>query len=165
MVSTGKWPTWAHHPPHRPSCGLPLACGAIVRTPQAACRATALQTEPRQRANPAPWLRASDHRRTSCPAAAAPLRRPANSHSPACGLRLAACRRLPCRVLHHARGCATGFASPAIAVPPAPTFGLGGRLCVLPAACAVGEKPPTASSATLGKVLSCSLYPLSYPKR
>ena len=27
--------------------------------------------------------------------------------------RLAACRRLPCRVLHHARGCATGFAAPA----------------------------------------------------
>ena len=36
--------------------------------------------------------------------------------------RLAACRRLPCRVPHHARGCATGFAAPAIAVSPAPTF-------------------------------------------
>jgi len=40
-------------------------------------------------------------------------------------------------VLHHARGFATGFVALAITVPPASTFGLGGRLRVLPAACAV----------------------------
>ena len=32
------------------------------------------------------WLSASDHRLTSCPAAAAPLRWPAKGRSPACGL-------------------------------------------------------------------------------
>jgi len=40
-------------------------------------------------------------------------------------------------VLHSARGCATGFVAPAIAVPPAPTFALGIRSRVLPTACAV----------------------------
>lgn len=37
---------------------------------------------------------------------------------------------------HPARGYATGFASPAIAVPPAPTFGLDWPWCALTAACA-----------------------------
>jgi hypothetical protein len=37
-------------------------------------------------------------------------------------------------VLHHARGCATGFVAPAIAVSPAPTFALGWPRRVLPAA-------------------------------
>lgn len=50
---------------------------------------------------------------------------------------LAARRRLSWWVLNHARGCATGFVSPAIAVPPAPTFALGWPGCILPAACAV----------------------------
>ncbi len=38
-------------------------------------------------------------------------------------------------MLHHARGYATGFLSPAIAVSPAPTFALGMLWCVLPAVC------------------------------
>ncbi len=50
---------------------------------------------------------------------------------------LAACRRLPRHILHRARGFATGFASPAVAVPPAPTYSLSGLSCVLPAACAI----------------------------
>jgi len=50
---------------------------------------------------------------------------------------LAACRRLPRHILHRARGCATGFVSPAVAVPPAPTFAPSGLSCVLPAACTV----------------------------
>lgn len=72
----------------------------------------------------APWLRASGHHRSL-------LHRRRCATAPASGRaarRFAACRRLPCRVLHHARGCATGFVSPAIAVPPAPTFAPARRL-------------------------------------
>ena len=72
---------------------------------------------------------------TAAPPAPPPLRHCAGQQKAA--RQLAACRRLPCRVLHHARGCATGFVFPAIAVPPAPTFALGRLGCVLPAACAV----------------------------
>ncbi|MDP1524905.1 MAG: hypothetical protein Q8M20_03780 [Rhodocyclaceae bacterium] len=62
-------------------------------------------------------------------------------------------------MLHHARGCATGFASPATAVPPAPTFGLGWPYRTLPAVCAascargsVGYRNPG-----LLAVLDCTL--------
>ncbi|MHB1358119.1 MAG: hypothetical protein ACYCWC_00895 [Rhodocyclaceae bacterium] len=67
-----------------------------------------------------------------CTAAAAPLRRPANSRSPACGLQAATVSGAPPR----RRAARHGFTSPAIAVPPAPTFALGNRLHALPAVCA-----------------------------
>jgi hypothetical protein len=104
---------------------------------------TALATNP---ASPTPSLprRVLDRRRrairprhssvppiTTWPPAPPPLRGPAKGHSPAC-------RQPPCRGLNHARGCATGFAAPAIAVAPATTFGFGWPQCMLPAACAVG---------------------------
>jgi hypothetical protein len=60
-------------------------------------------------------------------------------------------------VLHHARGYATGFLTPAIAVPPAPTFGLGRRCRVLPAACAAGDKAAHGFSGYAGNNLFGSL--------
>jgi hypothetical protein len=68
----------------------------------------------------APRLRAFGPRCSSCPAAASPLRWPALNPA----RQLAACRQLPFLILHHARGCATGFIAPANAVPSAPTFAL-----------------------------------------
>jgi hypothetical protein len=50
---------------------------------------------------------------------------------------LAACRRLPRHILHRARGEASGFVSPAAAVPPAPTFTLTKLSRILPAVCAI----------------------------
>lgn len=58
--------------------------------------------------------------------------------------RLAACRRLPYRVLNRARGCATGFVAPAIAVSPAPTFWPWLALFHFPAAREIKTVPPTA---------------------
>ena len=81
----------------------------------------------------APRLSAFGHRRCSCPAAAAPLRRPATNPA----RQLAACRRLPRHILHRARGFATGFVSPAVAVQLAPAFALGWLGHVRPAACAI----------------------------
>lgn len=52
-------------------------------------------------------------------------------------LRHVACSRLPGRGLNHARGCATGLVSLAIAVPSAPTFALGWPVCLLPIVYAV----------------------------
>ena len=73
---------------------LPLSHGACTRTRKPRAFATPCLPEPRQRATPAPWLRASDHRRTSCPATAAPLRRPAVRLL--AGLRLAGGYRVGC---------------------------------------------------------------------
>jgi hypothetical protein len=98
------------------------------------------------------WLRASGDRcfllhRRRCTTALA---------SDKAARQLAACWRLPCRVLHHARGFATGFVVPAIAVPPAPTFGIGMRLRVLPATCAVGDKAAHGSGGYVGGALACA---------
>lgn len=61
-------------------------------------------------------------------------------------------------MLHHARGCATGFVAPVIAVPPAPTFGLGGCSRVLPAAYAASFARGFAGylKAVLLAVLDCT---------
>ena len=75
-----------------------LAHGTVIRAPQAACRATASRTEPRQRASPRAL--ASYVPRPLFPPAPPPLRHCAGQQIAA--RRLAACRRLPCRVLHHA---------------------------------------------------------------
>ena len=65
------------------------------------------------------WLCAFDHRRTSCPAAAAPLRRPAIR--PLAGLRLAGGYRVADSTTPARMKPRPGFVSLAIAVPPAPT--------------------------------------------
>ena len=66
--------------------------------------------------------------RTSCPAAAAPLRWPAINLA----RQLAACRRLPRHILRHARGFATGFVP--LCVPPYPHRRLLPWPCTVPAA-------------------------------
>ncbi len=83
----------------------------------------------------APRLRAFAHRCCSCPAAAAPLRWPANNRSPACGLQAATVLGAPPRQRLRPWLC-----SPAIAVSPAPTFTLHELSRILPAACAVGDE-------------------------
>lgn len=72
---------------------------------------------------------------TAAAPAPPPLRHCAGQHKAV--HQLAACRRLPRHILHRARGCATGFVSPAVAVPPAPAFALSGLSRVRPAACAI----------------------------
>lgn len=88
---------------------------------------------------------------TAAPPAPPPLHHCAGQRkgrSPACGLQAATSsssepRRYAVKLRH-------GSISPAIAVPPAPTFALSALPRVLPAACAVSIKPLTASAATLG---------------
>ena len=88
---------------------------------------------------------------TAAPPAPPPLHHCAGQRkdrSPACGLQAATSSSSEPR--RHAVKLRHGSISPAIAVPPAPTFALSALPRVLPAACAVSIKPLTASAATLG---------------
>ena len=112
---------------------LPAQSRRLQRTRKPRAIATASQSEPRRRAN----SRATAQCLRS-PPLLLPRRRFATAlASDKAARQLATCRQLPCRGLHHARGCATGFLALAIAVLPAPTFGLTRLGSVLPAACAV----------------------------
>ena len=114
----------------------PLRHGSCNRIRKPRAVATTSRTEPRQRANPAPWLRAFDHRLTSCTAAATPLRRPAVNLL--AGLRLAGGYRVGCST--------TPEATPlALSLPLSPSRQR--RLLALPGI--VAYCPPSAPPASL----------------
>lgn len=88
---------------------------------------------------------------STCPTAAAPLRWPAKGRSPACGLPAATVSGAPPR-----QRLATGFVAPAIAVPPAPTFGPDWPRRVQHAACAVVLRTTASSAASKPNGSLCS---------
>ena len=112
---------------------MPAQSRRLQRTRKPRAIATALRTGcPPSRIQP---RHGSVPSVADCPPAPPPLRHCAGQQTTA--RQLAACRRLPPHILHRARGCATGFLAPAIAVPPAPTFTPSGLSRVLPAVCAI----------------------------